>query len=176
VGVGGSVVAAALVVLLWPVAWKSSQPAPYLDRVDDRAAIRHLATLHRPGDLVLLTGASWPAYRWYADPAVLTPAAWFIAEELDECDPAQLARVLAGHDRVLLYDGHRTGFDVAQQKVFAARLAQLGGTLVETRRFGHGAGVVGTGIVAVYQLGPPRPNLDDPALRVEANCIRLRHE
>lgn len=124
--------------------------------LDDRAAVRWLMAMRRPGDAILATKLAWPAIWWYGDVPIGTDAAAhgsmpdggamdLMRPELNaDCRGTGLSEVLRGHQRVLVYIGFPDFPDGFPDQLLR-RLGELGSMEV-FERFGQ------IGQVAVFDL------------------------
>jgi len=114
--------------------------------LDDRAAVRWLMAMHRPGDAILATKLTWPAIWWYGDVPIGADAAahgrmpdgssmHLMKPELaEDCPGTRLSAALRGHRRALVYIGFPDFPDDFPNQLMR-RLDELG-SMAAFERFG----------------------------------------
>jgi Dolichyl-phosphate-mannose-protein mannosyltransferase len=161
----GLACAATAMVALGPAVSSAARAPSLTGGVDDRAAMSYLRAEHRPGDLVVITPSSWPAVRWYTDPASIAPLriARF-ATVGPGCRPNDLRQRTRGFTRVLAWSGARTRIR-NMDEMLATGLSGVG-RIVHTVRFDGGMGV----LYIVDLTTPPQPSPPPPP---DGPCVTL---
>ncbi|MEV4538539.1 hypothetical protein AB0J82_32645 [Asanoa sp. NPDC049518] len=127
---------------------------------DERAAIRWLAGLHRPGDLTLLLSSSRHAVGWYADSLAPRREAVFAPPPAGApCAGTDLSAAVDGYQRVLIYGNPKPGQATRTGDRLRADATAIG-TVVATGAYGPSV------IALVVDVRPA-------AERAPSGCYRL---
>ena len=147
-GLAGAAAVVAVSVLLGPLFVGRATEAPPTGAHDIRDAVGWAAGQHRPGDLTLVLSGSGHSILWYAA-GTLTPRREVetIAAAGGSCPGVDLATIVAGHQRVIVYGYLKNAELRATAAQLRTDLEALGTVVAE-----HPSG---PGIDLVVALRPP---------------------